>query len=170
MSGNRNDMIHCQVTQYTCLNLNLLRISFPFHFVTGFQFFLGHYTGSFEHGNCFRFQVIVEDNRNTGFTIQSTTGSFFLPFVTVTVTVEMNGFTFFDISADDFKNGGNFGFSLFNQRIHVLFKLHQLICYGRVQCNHGRSTVCFGTYGTELKAVACESKWRSTVTVCIIDQ
>ena len=163
-------MVHSQVTQYTRLDLNLLRIRFPFHFVAGFQFFLCHYTGSFEHGNGFRFQVVIEDNRNTGFAIQATAGGFFLPFVAVTIAVKMNRFTFLDISTDNFENGRHFRLSFFNQSIHIFLKLHQLVCYGRVQCNHGRCTVCLGTYGTELKTVSGESKRRGTVTVSIVNQ
>ena len=42
VGGNRNDMVHREVAEDTCLNLNLLSVGFPFHLVTSFKLMTVH--------------------------------------------------------------------------------------------------------------------------------
>ena len=123
--------------------MNFLSVSFPFHFVAGFQFFLSQYTGIFEHADTFWLQIAVEDERYTGFAIQTAFLGLFFPFVTVAVAIEMDGLTNLDVFADNLKDSRNLRFAPFNEFVHIFFEFYQLLGYGGVQGNHGAGTVCF---------------------------
>ena len=93
-----NDVIHGQIAQDTCLYLDFLGIGFPLDLITRFQFFLFHHTGCFEHGDGFRFQIVVKNNGTAGFTIQASALGFNFPFITVAVAVEADRLTDFDVA------------------------------------------------------------------------
>ena len=150
--------------------MDFLSVSFPFHFVAGFQFFLSQYTGIFEHADTFRLQIAVEDERHTGFAIQTAFLGLFFPFVTVAVAIEMDGLTNLDVFADNLKDSRNLRFTPFDEFVHIFFEFYQLLGYGGVQGNHGTGTVCFRTYGAELKTVSGEGERTGAVTVGIVNQ
>ena len=58
--GCRYDMIEREVAQHTRLNLNLLDVCLPFHFVARCQFVLVHYVHRLEHLYALRVKVTVE--------------------------------------------------------------------------------------------------------------
>ena len=115
-------MVHGQISEHTGFDLDFLGIGFPFHLVASFQFLLRHDSDCLEHLDAFRLQVVVEDNGNAGFAIQTTTGSFSFPFVTVTVSIEVDGFTNLDVLADNVEDGGDFRLPLFNQFVHIFLE------------------------------------------------
>ena len=56
------------------------------------------------------------------------------------------------------------------QQQHTLLEADECLSNSRVQGNHCTGAVGLRTYGTELKAVACEGEWRGAVTIGVIDQ
>ena len=60
--------------------------------------------------------------------------------------------------------------SLGNHGIDIFLELNQLVSHRRIQSNHGRRTIGFGTDSAELEAVSRKSKGRCAVTVGIIDK
>ena len=75
-----------------------------------------------------------------------------------------------DVFADNFKDSRNLRFTPFDEFVHIFFEFYQLLGYGGVQSNHGTGTVCFRTYGAELKTVSGEGERTGAVTVGIVNQ
>ena len=59
---------------------------------------------------------------------------------------------------------------LVNFGVNSFLEVNQSFCHSTIECYHSRCTVGFRTYGTELKAVARERKWRCAVTVGIVNE
>ena len=59
---------------------------------------------------------------------------------------------------------------LWNTGIHTLLEVDEGLGNSTVQCNHCTGTVGLRTYGTELKAVACEGEGRGAVAVGIVNE
>ena len=167
-SGNRDDVVHREVTEHTRFNLYLLGVGFPLHLIARLQFLLGHHAKALEHLDTAVVQVTLKDFRTRLLDVETTSCSLFHPLVRIAVTVEADGFARLDVVAQDFDDGmessrvsGTFKFLLQfrNTFIHTLLEVYQCFCDSTVECNHGRCTVSLRTNGTELEAVACEGEW-----------
>ena len=82
----------------------------------------------------------------------------------------MDGFANLDVFADHIQDSRNLRFTLLDEFVHIFFEFYQLFGYGSVQGNHGAGTVCFRTYGAELKTVSGEGERAGAVTVGIVNQ
>ena len=156
--SNRYYVVHNQIAQHACFNLDFLGIHFPFYFVACFELFTVHYSCRFEHTYCFRFQVVVEDNRAACFAIQTSACCFFFPFVAVSVAIEADRLTFLDVFADYLNDSRNLRLAFFNQFVYIFFETYQLFSHGCVQGYHGTCTVGFRTRCTEFETVSCKCK------------
>ena len=140
--GYGDDVVHRQVAQHARLDLDFLCVSFPFHFIARLQLLAGHHAGGFEHGDARGLQVVVENERAARFAVQTPVGGLRLPFVRVAVAVKADRLALLDVAADNFDDGGDFRFTLFDERVHVLLEPGKLFGNGRVERNHGTGTVC----------------------------
>ena len=161
-------MIHRQVTEHAGFNLNFLGIGLPLHFVAGFQFLLRHYAYRLEHTDAFGLQIVVEDERYTGFAVQTAFFGLGFPFVAVAVTVEVNGLAYPDVFTDNVEDSRNLRFTLPDKFVYILLEFYQLLGKSGVQGNHGAGAVGFRTYGTKLEAVARKGKRAGTVSVGVV--
>ena len=163
-------MIQRQIAQDTCFDLYLLDVDFPFHFITGFQFFLAQHACLAKHLDYIRFQISIILQRNAVLAIQATAQGFFFPGIAISVSVKAYRFRFLDIVFQYLEDSCFLALSLSAQRIYIGLKLTKLISYGRIQGQHSRSAVGRRTQGTEFKTVSGKGKRRSTVAVGIIEQ
>ena len=96
---------------------------------------------------------------------QSAACSFLFPFFGITVPFETNRFggdnCFFQQAEDSFV----FANSFFHQLFYRCPEFVQLVCHGRIDCNHRGSTVGRRTCGAEFETVSGECERRSTVAV-----
>ena len=168
--GYGDDVVHRQVAQHARLDLDFLCVSFPFHFIARLQLLAGHHAGGFEHGDARGLQVVVENERAARFAVQTPMGGLRLPFVRVAVAVKTDRLALLDVAADNFNDGGDFRFTLFDERVHVLLEPGKLFGNGRVERNHGTGTVCLRAYGAEFEAIAGEGERRGAVAVGIVNQ
>ena len=156
--GYGDDVVHRQVAQHARLDLDFLCVSFPFHFIARLQLLAGHHAGGFEHGDARGLQVVVENERAARFAVQTPAGGLRLPFVRVAVAVKADRLALLDVAADNFDDGGDFRFTLFDERVHILLEPGKLFGNGRVERNHGTGTVCLRAYGAEFEAIAGEGE------------
>ena len=163
-------MVHGQIAEYTCFYLDFLGIGFPFHFIAGFQFHLGHHPGRLEHGDTVCRQVVVENNGTARLAIQTAPLCFGLPLVAVTVPVKTDGLADFDIFADHPDKGSLFGLAFFHQGIHFGLEIRQLFGHGGVEGYHRARAVGLRTHGPKLETVSGKGERRRTVTVSIVYQ
>ena len=170
MGYNRNDMVHSQIADYTCFYLNLFRVSFPLHLVASFEFVAPHYVHRFEHLHGIIAQIGVETYRTTCHAIQSSLRCFGFPLIAVTISVEVDRLTGFNIVANNFYNCTCLVFTLFNQRINTLLEACQSFCHSCIQHDERRGTVGFRPYCAQFKAIAGKGKWRRTVAVGVVDE
>ena len=172
-------MVHREVTEYTGLNLDLLRVSLPFHFVACFQFLTIHHAKALEHLNAGVIEVAFKYLWTRFLHVKSSLGCFFHPLVAIAVTVEADGLAGPDVLTQNFEDGveGRTVASAFESflqlwyaGINAFLEFNQCFCHRTVQGYHSRGTVGFAADGTELEAVAREGKGRCAVAVGVVDK
>ena len=92
-------------------------------------------------------------------------GGFLLPLFGVAVTLKADRLGGDDGLFHNAEDGFILADSFFHQFVDGDFEFVQLVCHSCIDGNHGGGTVGGRTCGTELKAVAGEGEWGSTVTV-----
>ena len=168
MSGNRDDVVHTQVSEYTSLDLKLLGIGFPLHFVTCFQLVLLHHAHRLKHLDACLVEVAVKDHGAALLGVQTALLSLSNPFVAVAVAVEVDRSAGLDVRTQHVDDGRELVFAFGNDSVYTLLEVSQSLSDSSVQHDHGAGAVSLRAYSTELKAVAGESKWRSTVAVGVV--
>ena len=170
MGGHGDDVVHGEVAHHSCLYLYALGVSVPFHLVAGFQFLAGHHVELLKHGDGFRAEVVVEDDRAAGLTVESSLLGFFHPLVRIAVAVETDRLAGLDVFTQHVDDCAGGCLSLGDERIHALFEEGECLSHGSVEGYHSRRTVGLAAHGTELEAVAGEGEWRGAVAVGIVDK
>ena len=166
----RDDMVHAKVTKDTCFDLNLLCIGFPLDFVSCLKLKLSHHLLALKHLDSVFIQITVVNERATCLTIQSTLSSLFFPFFRIAITIEMDRLDIFDVVAHHFQNSTFLCLTLFNQNINTLFEIGQSLCHSGIQSQHRTCTVSLRTHSTKFETITRKGKWRSAVTVCVVNQ
>ncbi len=67
------------------------------------------------------------------FAVETPVGGLRFPFVRVAVAVKTDRLALLDVAADNFDDGGDFRFTLFDERVHVLLEPGKLFGNGRVE-------------------------------------
>ena len=135
------NMVHSQIAENTCLNLDFLCVDFPLHLVASLQFHLGEHTGFIEHVYRFFCEIRIKDFWSACFAIETTASSFCLPFIAITVAIEMNWLGFDNELTDFGEQRVNESFTFCDRSINLLLKFAQLLSNSSIESNHCRSTV-----------------------------
>ena len=98
-----------EVAQHAGLNLNLLGVGLPFHFVAGLQFFLRHHAETLKHLYAFSVEIAFEDFRARLLYVETSLGGFLHPLIAVAIAVEANRFAGLDVLAQYVDDGVEFG-------------------------------------------------------------
>ncbi len=172
-------MVHREVAQHACLNLDFLRIGFPLHFVAGNQFFLRHHAEALKHLDALGVEVALKDFRARLLHVEAAFLCLCHPLVAVAVAVESDGFAGLDVIAQDVDDGMEGGVVLCALKllgglgdacVNAFLEAEECLCHCGVQCYHRTGAVRLRTHGTELKAVAGEGERTGAVAVGVVDE
>jgi len=161
-------MIQSQVSHYPSFDLYFFSVHFPFYFIASSQLYGIHHPYCRKHLDRSRFYISIKNNRSTGLTIQSTSSSFRLPFIAISVTVKTNRLTFLYIFFQYSNNRLLFTFPCLNFLINLFFKETKLMGNCRIKNDHSRRTIGRRTDCSEFKTISGKSKWGCSVSIRII--
>ena len=97
----RDDVVHGEITENTCLNLNLFGVSFPFHFVASHEFLLAHHAQALEHLNAGWVEITLKNDWTRFLYIESTLLCLHYPFIAIAIAIETDRTTSLDVLAND---------------------------------------------------------------------
>ena len=156
--GNRDDVVHSQIAQDSCLNLHGLDEHFPFHLITCLQFLAVHHLGALKHLHTGIVEVALEDDGARFLNVKTATSSLLDPFVRIAVTIETDGLARLDIVAQYIEDGTHLIITISYFLVYTLLERLQCFSHSRIQGYHSRCAVGCRAWCSEFEAVAGKGK------------
>ncbi len=133
VSAYRDDMVHREVAEYACLDLNLLCISLPLHLVASLKLLACHDVLALKHLDVVLVEIALEDLRARSLAVKTATLALLNPLVRVAVALEMDRLAELNVLAYNVEDGAHLVLTLLDESVNTLLEVLQSLSHSGVR-------------------------------------